>query len=277
VAKKPAKKPSERLAPKSEMKTAPKAGKAKWALITGASAGIGEATAFELARAGFSLILVARRKDRLEALKKTLTMKFNVQVKTAVVDVTRNGQVNEFVADFKSELKNLELLVNSAGLAKGTATFQNADTSDWDVMIDTNVKGLLYFTRAVLPFLVAKKAGHIINVGSVAGRWVYPGGSVYCASKFAVRAISEGLRMDLLGQNIRISNIEPGMVQTEFSLVRYGDPDKAKLVYAGMKPLTAHDIAETIAWVVARPVHVNIQELVIYPTEQASVRDVYRT
>ncbi len=249
----------------------------KWALITGASAGIGEATAFQLAREGFNLILVARRKERLVVLKKTLMQKFPIQVETAALDVTRQGKVNEFVAEFKAELKNLEVLVNSAGLAKGTAPFVSADTSDWDVMIDTNVKGLLYFTRAVLPFLVAKKSGHIVNIGSVAGRWVYPGGAVYCASKYAVRAISEGLRMDLLGQNIRVTNIEPGMVQTEFSLVRYGDPEKAKQVYSGMKPLTASDIAETIAWVLTRPVHVNIQELVIYPTDQASVRDVYRS
>jgi hypothetical protein len=248
----------------------------KWAIVTGASAGIGEATAVQLAQAGYDLILVARRKERLEKLQKTLQEKFQTEVLTAIIDVSNSEQVRTFVSEFRTQLEHLHVLVNNAGLAKGTTPFPEADTKDWDVMIDTNVKGLLYFARAVLPFFVANKQGHIVNLGSVAGRWVYPGGAVYCATKFAVRAISEGLRLDLLGKNIRVTNIEPGMVETEFSLVRHGDADKARQVYAGMKPLTAEDIAETIAWVVARPAHVNIQELVIYPTDQASVRDTYR-
>ncbi len=255
---------------------AAKEGAQKWAVITGASAGIGEATAVQLAQAGFNLILVARRKERLEKLQKALQEKFHTEVLTATVDVSKSEQVQAFVGQFRSQLEQLQVLVNNAGLAKGTTAFQDADTKDWDVTIDTNVKGLLYFARAVLPFFVANKQGHIVNLGSVAGRWVYPGGAVYCASKFAVRAISEGLRLDLLGKNIRVTNIEPGMVETEFSLVRHGDAAKARQVYAGMKPLTAEDIAETIAWVIARPAHVNIQELVIYPTDQASVRDTYR-
>ncbi|MGZ5278835.1 MAG: SDR family NAD(P)-dependent oxidoreductase [Pseudobdellovibrionaceae bacterium] len=248
----------------------------KWALITGASSGIGEATAKQLAQSGYHLILVARRKERLEKLQKSLEESAKIQVLIAVVDVSKSEQVKAFVEKFKQPLAQLSVLVNNAGLAKGAASFQEGDTADWDVMIDTNVKGVLYFTRAVLPFLIAKKSGHIVNMGSVAGRWVYPGGAVYCATKFAVRAVSESLRMDLLGQNIRVTDIEPGMVETEFSLVRHGDAAKARQVYAGMKPLTAEDIADTIAWVVTRPAHVNIQELVIYPTDQASVRDTFR-
>ncbi len=254
-----------------------KAASERWALITGASAGIGEATAQALALEGYNLILVARRKDRLAALKKSLMTGSKIEVLTASVDVTDSRQIQKFVKEFTPQLKKLNVLVNNAGLAKGAAPFPSADTRDWDVMIDTNVKGLLYFARAVVPYFVANESGHVVNIGSVAGRWVYPGGAVYCATKFAVRAISEGLRLDLLGKSIRVTNIEPGMVQTEFSLVRFeGDKDKASQVYAGMKPLTAKDIADTIAWVVARPAHVNIQELVIYPTAQASVRDVHR-
>lgn len=249
---------------------------AKWTLITGASAGIGEATAKELASKGHNLILVARRKDRLVKVRQEIERSAQTEVVIAEVDVTNPEQIESFVRENTEVLKNLDILINNAGLAKGNDKIQDAHLSDWDVMIDTNVKGLLAFTRAVLPFFIAKQSGHIVNLGSVAGRWTYPGGAVYCATKFAVRAISEGLRMDLLGQNIQVSNIEPGMVETEFSLVRFGSAEKAQNVYAGMKPLTAKDIAETIAWVVSRPAHVNIQELVIFPTDQASVRDVNR-
>lgn len=248
----------------------------KWALITGASAGIGEATAFELAAKGYNLILVARRVEKLAKLKKQIEKLGPVQVVTAKVDVQKIGDIQKFAKAHGKFLKKLEVLVNNAGLARGTAKMQDSQVQDWNEMIDTNVKGLLAFTREVLPYFVANQNGHIINIGSVAGRWVYPGGAVYCATKFAVRAISEGLRMDLLGQQIRVTNIEPGMVHTEFSKVRLKDAKKADLVYAGMKPLTAADIAETIGWVVTRPQHVNIQELVIYPTDQASVRDVHR-
>ncbi len=249
----------------------------KWALITGASAGIGEATAYELMAKGYNLILVARRSAKLSKLKKDLEKKFPQQVKTAVVDVQKRSNILKFVQSHRSLLKKLDVLVNNAGLARGASKMQEADFKDWEVMIDTNVKGLLAFTREVLPFFVANNRGHIVNLGSVAGRWVYPGGAVYCATKFAVRAISDGLRMDLLGKQIRVTNIEPGMVHTEFSKVRFGDAKKADAVYAGMKPLTAADIAETIGWVLTRPQHVNIQELVIFPTDQASVRDVHRT
>jgi 3-hydroxy acid dehydrogenase/malonic semialdehyde reductase len=250
---------------------------AKWALVTGASAGIGEATALELSSKGYNLILVARRIERLEKVKASI-QKANkkVQVITATLDLKNTFQVQQFANQHAKQLKSLSILVNNAGLAKGTEKLQDAKIEDWNEMIDTNIKGLLNLTRVILPFFVAQQSGHIVNLGSVAGRWVYPGGAVYCATKFAVRALSEGLRLDLHGQNIRVTNIEPGMVKTEFSLVRTGSKEKANQVYAGMKPLTAKDIAETISWVVGRPKHVNIQELVIYPTDQASVRDVHR-
>ncbi len=253
----------------------------KWAIITGASAGIGWATAEELAHAGYSLILIGRRGDRLKELRDRLVKKsFHheriQEFKTLQLDITKKSEIDDFVQSEGASLEKLVLLVNNAGLAKGTEKIQDAQISDWDVMIDTNIKGLLYLTRAVLPYMVKNKSGHIVNIGSVAGRLVYPGGAVYCATKFAVRAISEGLRMDLAGSNIRITNIEPGMVNSEFSLVRLEDKEKADKVYEGMAPLSPKDIAETILWCVQRPPHVNIQELMIYPTDQASVGQVVR-
>lgn len=248
----------------------------KWALVTGASAGIGEATALELAKQGFSVILLARRKERLEKLKTNIEEKFKVQAIAESVDVCDNDSVESFVKTHAATLQKLEVLVNNAGLAKRADKIQSGNFSEWEQMIDTNVKGLLRLTRAILPTFVANGRGHVVNLGSVAGRWVYQGGAVYCATKFAVTALSEGMRLDLIGTGVRVTNIEPGMVNTEFSMVRWEDQAKADQVYAGMKPLTANDIAETIGWVVNRPAHVNIQELVIYPTDQASIRDVYR-
>lgn len=250
---------------------------AKWAIITGASSGIGAATAKALAGAGYSLFLVARREDRLKELAgKIKKSNSKISIKTAVVDVRKKSDVDRFFKAESKDLKNVEVLVNNAGLAKGTDKLQHAEAKDWDLMIDTNVKGLLYFTRGVLPHMVKKNSGHIVNLGSVAGRWIYPGGAVYCASKFAVTAISEGLRMDLYGHNIRVTNIEPGMVNTEFSVVRFEDKKKAEKVYEGMTPLSAEDIAESIIWCLNRPAHVNIQEMVIFPTDQAAIGLVNR-
>jgi 3-hydroxy acid dehydrogenase / malonic semialdehyde reductase len=249
----------------------------RWALISGATAGIGLATAERLAKEGCNLILIGRRDERLSQIKNQLNSSFpNVKIQVHVVDVAQKKSVDQFVEKQKDVLNNISILVNSAGLAKGVAKMQLADVQDWDLMIDTNIKGLLYLTRAILPFMVANQKGDIINLGSVAGRWVYPGGGIYCATKFAVRAISEGLRMDLNGTNIRVCNIEPGMVNTEFSKVRLGSQEDADRVYLGMTPLAANDIAETISWVLKRPAHVNIQELVIFPTDQASVSLVNR-
>lgn len=246
------------------------------ALITGASAGIGTATAELLAGRGVDLILVARRGERLNALKRRLESSFKVHVEAVTLDVRHGEQIVEFADRNRELLSRLDVVVNNAGLAKGVEKVMDANTHDWDVMIDTNIKGLLYVTRAVLPDLMKQPSAHIVNIGSVAGRWVYPGGAVYCASKFAVRALSEGLRMDLQGTNVRVSNIEPGMVETEFSEVRLGDRERAKSVYKGMRPLSAQDIAETVLWCLERPAHVNIQEVVIFPTDQAAISQVHR-
>lgn len=246
-----------------------------WAIITGASAGVGKATALALAKSGWNTYLLARREDRLKILAEEIRA-LGREAKIAVVDVRDPAQIDDFIQSEGSNLSRVEVLVNNAGLAKGTEKMQDAKIADWDEMIDTNVKGLLAMTRGVLPFFVAAKKGHVINLGSVAGRWTYPGGSVYCATKFAVRAISEGLRMDVHGTGVRVTNIEPGMVETEFSMVRFGDAKKAEQVYAGMTPLTADDIAETIVWCAQRPARVNVQELVIYPTDQAAVGMVHR-
>lgn len=244
------------------------------AFITGATSGIGLETAKAFAELGIHLILNGRRQDRLDKIRSELSKKVNVYL--APFDVSDKEEVDQWFNKNVSIASAITHLVNNAGLARGAEPLQKADSHDLDEMIDVNLKGLLYVTKRVLPHLIQNQTGHIINIGSVAGRWIYPGGAVYCATKFGVRAISEGLRMDLLGKKIRVCNIEPGMVETEFSEVRFRDKDKAKSVYSGMVPLRPEDIAQSIAWVIQQPSHVNIQELVIYPTDQASVRDVYR-
>ncbi len=248
-----------------------------WAIITGASSGIGAATAKALAAEGYHLYLLARRQDRLEKLEKEI-QKAHPQIKTKifVVDVTKAAEVDAFFKLEAEGLEKVEVLVNNAGLAKGSDKVQSASYADWDLMIDTNIRGLLYFTRGILPFFIKKNSGHIMNMGSVAGRWAYPGGAVYAATKHAVRVISEGLRMDLLGSSVRVTNIEPGMVNTEFSLVRFDDQQKADKVYENMKPLSAEDISDCIVWCLKRPKHVTIQELVVFPTDQAAITMVHR-
>jgi hypothetical protein len=241
----------------------------KCALVTGASSGIGEACARELAIAGVDLILMARREARLKKLAQELSAA-GVSVRTVAGDVRDSKCLD------KVDLTRVDVLINNAGLARGTEKVQSADIADWDEMIDTNVKGLLYITRAVLPHMIKNGVGHVVNIGSVAGRWVYPGGAVYCASKFAVRALSEGLRMDLIGTPVRVTNIEPGMVRTEFSEVRLQDKEKAAQVYEGLKPLSAQDIAEAVMWSLDRPAHVNVQELVLFPVDQPAVGQVHR-
>jgi serine 3-dehydrogenase len=245
--------------------------------ITGVSAGIGEACARAFAAAKHDLVLVARRKERLEKLAQELRASHSIQAQTFECDVQSRGSVEALFREHAAALKEVDVLVNNAGLALGRGPIQSGDLADWDTMIDTNVKGLLYITRALLPQMISAKRGHIVNLGSVAGHWVYPAGNVYCATKFAVRALSEAMRLDLLGTGIRVTEIAPGMVETEFSQVRFkGNVDQAKSVYQGMKPLTAVDIADTILWCVQRPAHINIQELVIFPTDQASVEHVSR-
>lgn len=244
------------------------------ALITGASSGIGRATALALAHAGFDIFALARRQERLDELCAEIRG-IGRQARALAVDIRDRTAVTEALTP--ELVGDVSVLVNNAGLARGTEKLQDADPADWDEMFETNVKALLTVTRLVLPSMIARKRGHIVNIGSVAGRWVYPGGAVYCASKFAVRALSEGLRMDTLGTGIRVTNIEPGMVHTEFSKVRFGSEAASDRVYARMTPLTGEDIARTITWCVQQPPHVNIQELVIYPTDQAAIGLVHRT
>lgn len=242
------------------------------AFVSGGTSGIGLETARSLWQEGYQVIICGRRSERLAAIEK----ESKGRCRGFRLDVTRRQEVEKFVQEQGELLQNLEVIVNNAGLARGRDPFPTASLDDFEVMISTNVMGLLYVTKSLLPFLIKKNQGHIINIGSVAGRWVYPGGSVYCASKFAVSALSEGLRMDLFGKRIRLTNIAPGMVETEFSLARFGDAEKARAVYQGMTPLTALDIAESILWCLKRPAHVNIQELVIFPTDQVSVTQVHR-
>lgn len=245
----------------------------KIALVTGASAGIGEATARRLAAAGYDLILAARRFERLQKLAKEL------QVDTHLIqlDVRSRAAVEKAIAELPARWQNIELLVNNAGLSRNLDKLHEGKPESWDEMIDTNVKGLLYVSRAVIPGMVARGKGHVINVGSIAGHEVYPNGNVYCASKFAVDAISKGMMMDLVDTPIKVTAIDPGMVETEFSIVRfYGDSERAKKVYQGIKPLTGEDIADAIVWVASRPEHVNIAQVIVMPKAQASALVAHR-
>lgn len=248
------------------------------AFITGASSGIGEATARALAAAGHRrLTLVARRADRLDALSDELRTRHGAEVTVLPMDLRDKAALQMAQAADAHLFEDVDVLVNNAGLARGTEPLHEGNPEDWDEVIDTNVKALLRVTRAILPGMVRRGKGHIVNLGSTAGRLVYPGGTVYCASKFAVRAINEGIRMDVHGSGVRVTTIDPGLVETEFSEVRFrGDAERARKVYQGFQPLTPNDIAETIVWCVQRPAHVNVQEVVIYPTAQATVGMVKR-
>jgi 3-hydroxy acid dehydrogenase/malonic semialdehyde reductase len=247
--------------------------------ITGASSGIGEACARAFAGIGRDLVLVARRKEKLEQLASELKKSApTIKIHTFEADVRSQKSISALFEKHGDVLKSVDTLLNNAGLGLGRGPLQDGEEADWDQMIDTNVKGLLYTTKAFLPQMIVAKTGHIVNLGSVAGYRVYPGGAVYCASKFAVRALTEGLRLDLLGTGIRVTEIAPGMVETNFSKVRFkGDAEKADAVYKGMRPLTPVDIAESVLWCIQRPAHVNIQCVTIYPTDQASPEHVART
>jgi 3-hydroxy acid dehydrogenase/malonic semialdehyde reductase len=239
------------------------------ALITGATSGIGEATARILAANNFKLILAGRRNDRLKKLTDELCQV--TEVISLSFDVRDRGQTAQSIGALQGEWKNIDVLVNNAGNAHGLAPIQTGDVDDWDAMIDINVKGLLYVSKQVIPGMIERKAGHIINIGSIAGKEVYPNGNVYCASKFAVDALTKGMRMDLNPFGIKVTGIHPGMVETEFSLVRFkGDAERAKAVYQGLTPLYAADIADVILFAVTRPSHVVIADMVVLPTAQAS-------
>lgn len=246
-----------------------------WALVTGASAGFGAQIAKVLAKEGYSLLLCARRLERLETLAQEIKTEYGASSICLSFDVGDLKACEKALDSVSNQISNIQVLVNNAGLACGVDKVQDAKISDWDRMIDTNLKGLLYITRQVLPAMIKNNSGYIINIGSVAGRWNYPGGAVYSSTKFAVRAFSESLRMDLMGYKIRVTNIEPGMAETEFSEVRLQDKAQAKSVYAGMTPLSAQDIADTVLWCIQRPLHVNISELVIFPTDQVGVGPSY--
>lgn len=241
----------------------------KIALITGATSGIGLATAEIFAENQIDLIICGRRAERLDALEESL--KDKVKTHKLVFDVRNREVVQEKIASLPAEWQNIDILINNAGNAHGLEPFHESNMDDWDAMLDINVKGLLYVSRAVVPGMVARRNGHIVNIGSLAGKEVYPKGHVYCASKYAVDAINQGMRIDLHNHNIRVSAVNPGLVNTGFSAVRFkGDQERADNVYKGIQPLVAKDIAEIIAFVVTRPAHVNITDLLVLPTAQAS-------
>lgn len=249
----------------------------KTALITGATSGIGKSCAHLFAQQGYQLVLVARREEKLNEVAKHLADKYAIEVKTLIADVRDNSVLKEVFESLPEDWKKIDVLINNAGLSQGLDPIQNGDTNDWDTMIDTNVKGLLYVTKIVSNWMIAAKKGHIINIGSIAGKEVYPNGNVYCATKHAVDALNKGMRLDLLPHGIKVTAINPGMVETEFSVVRFkGDADKAKKVYEGLEPLLAQDIADAIWFAVSRPAHVNINDMLIMPTAQASATVVNR-
>ncbi len=247
----------------------------KIALVTGASAGIGKETAHILAENGIDLILCGRRRERLEEMSDVLSQKVNV--KLLVFDVRDQAEVAAQIGGLPLEWQAIDFLINNAGNAHGLGPIDQGDLADWDAMIDINVKGLLYVSKAVIPGMVTRQSGHVVNIGSLAGQEVYANGNVYCASKFAVDALTKGMRMDLNPYGIKVTAINPGLVETEFSLIRFkGDEEKAKNVYKGMQPLTGRDVAEVIYFALSRPAHVNVADLLLLPTAQASAGIVKR-
>ncbi|MEI6020036.1 MAG: SDR family NAD(P)-dependent oxidoreductase [Bacteroidota bacterium] len=246
-------------------------------LITGATSGIGKSCAEVFAKNGNDLIITGRREERLRDLKKSLEEQYKVNVHTLCFDVREFNQVENAFATLNADSKKIDLLINNAGLAAGLSSIQEGNLSHWERMIDTNIKGLLYVTKIVSNLMIENKKGHIINIGSIAGKEVYANGNVYCATKHAVDALNKGMRIDLLPHGIKVSAINPGMVETEFSIVRFdGDVDRAKKVYMGMQPLSPDDIAETAYWIANRPAHVNINDIIIMPSAQASATNVVR-
>lgn len=247
----------------------------KTIMITGATSGFGRAIAVKFAQNGYNLIVTGRRKERLDELEKELIQN-KVKVLSLNFDVRNRSEVGSGIQKLPVEWKNIDILVNNAGLAAGLSHIDDGDIDDWDRMVDTNVKGLLYVTRAVAPLMVARNQGHIFNISSIAGKDVYENGNVYCASKSAVDSLSKAMRIDLLKNNIRVTNIAPGMAETEFSIVRFkGDKEKADAVYKGVKALSAEDIAEVIYFCATLPGHVCINDLSITPTQQAAVGKVF--
>lgn len=235
-------------------------------LVTGASSGIGEASALRFSREGARVIVAARRRERLRELAGRMTG----DTHAIALDVRDAAAVKTAIDALPDEWREIDILVNNAGLARGLSKLHEGDLTDWNEMIDTNIKGLLHVSRAVIPGMVQRGRGHVINIGSIAGHWIYPNGNVYCATKFAVNALTQGMTIDLVDTPVRVSTVDPGLVETEFSLVRFrGQTERAKQTYQGYTPLTGDDIADAIVWVASRPPHVQVQEIVIMPTAQA--------
>lgn len=247
----------------------------KTAFITGATSGIGKATAEIFAKHNIRLILCGRRQERLKTLKEQLGVL--TEITTLQFDVKDKDEVAKQIANLPEDFKQIDILINNAGNAHGLSSIQEGSLEDWDAMIDINVKGLLYVSKAIIPQMTQRNSGFIVNIGSIAGKEVYPNGNVYCASKHAVNALNKAMRIDLSKHNIRVSGIHPGAVETEFSDVRFkGDTERAKTVYTGYKALQAEDIADIIYFVISRPYHVNIEDLVVYPTAQASATILHK-
>jgi len=247
--------------------------KGKIVLITGASSGIGEAIARNFSQKEAKLILIARRKERLEKLAKEL----ETDTYLIGLDIRNSNDVEKAINELPAPWQDIDILVNNAGLSRGLEKLHEGNPDGWDEMIDTNIKGLLYVSRAVIPLMVKRNKGHIINIGSIAGHEVYPNGNVYCATKHAVNALTKGMRLDLVDTPIKVSTVDPGLVETEFSRVRfYGDNERAKKVYEGYQPLKGADIAEAVVWIASRPEHVQIAEIIIFPAAQASSMVVHK-
>lgn len=247
------------------------------ALITGATAGIGRAVALRLAEDGCNIIITGRRQERLTELKKEIEIQYKVEVKDLCFDVRKYSEVESHLNSLPKDWKNVDILVNNAGLAVGLSPIHEGEIDDWERMIDTNIKGLLYVTRIITPWMVERKKGHIINLSSIAGKHVYTNGNVYCATKHAVTALNQAMRLDLLPYNIRVTLICPGAVNTEFSNVRFkGDQARADKVYDGFDELSAVDIANAVAYAVGQPDHVNVQDMLVMPTAQANGDTIYK-
>jgi len=240
-------------------------------LITGATAGFGKAMAFKFAEHGYDLIITGRRKGRLDQIEEEIKSNFGVKVLSLVFDVRDRKETEEQIKAIPHNMKQIDVLVNNAGLAQGLSVIQEGDINDWETMIDTNIKGLLYVSRAIMPLMVERKKGHIINIGSIAGKEAYLRGNVYCATKFAVDALTRSMRIDLLEHGIRVTNISPGAAETEFSLTRFkGDAARAAKTYQGFQPLTAEDVAEIVYFAASRPPHVVLNEILVTPLAQAN-------
>jgi len=250
----------------------------KIVFITGASSGIGKACAEAFAKERANLILTARRIERVIVLARALENKYKIKTKCIKLDVRDYVHVQKVVNSLENNWKKINILINNAGLSRGLDKIYEGKKEDWDEMIDTNIKGLAYVTRQVLPLMIKRKGGHVINIGSTAGHEVYPGGNIYAATKFAVKALGQSIRLDVLDKGIKVTSIDPGMVETEFSIVRFrGDKERARNVYRGLKPLSPEDVAETVLFCATRPKHVNINQVILTPLAQASSTQVIRT